>query len=110
MPDKIPPQRKPPRQLPKRTREQLLASKRQFNRTGTEFLKVDVVTGLTFAKAALDSRDEDKKLRNQKSARKAYDTIVRMLNKITPSKADAQQLHENLQQLKNDLIQLGESF
>ena len=110
MPDKIPPQRKPPRQLPKRTREQLLASKRQFNRTGTEFLKVDVVTGLTFAKAALDSRDEDKKLRNQKSARKAYDTIVRMLNKITPSDADAQQLHESLHQLKNHLIQLGETF
>lgn len=71
---------------------------------------MDVVTGLTFAKAALDSRDVDKKLRNQKSARKAYDTIVRMLNKITPSEADAQQLQESLQQLKNDLIQLGETF
>lgn len=110
MPDKIPHQPKLPRQLPKRTREQLLASKRQFNRTGTEFLKVDAVTGLTFAKAALDSRDEEKKLRNQKSARKAYDTIVRMLNKITPSDADAQQLHESLHQLKNQLIQLGEPF
>jgi DNA invertase Pin-like site-specific DNA recombinase len=71
---------------------------------------VDVVTGLTFAKAALDSRDEDKKLRNQKSARKAYDTIVRMLNKITPTDADARQLHESLQQLKSHLIQLGETF
>ena len=82
----------------------------EFNRTGTEFLKVDVATGLTFAKAALDSHDPEKKRRNQRSARKAYDTIVRMLKKITPTDADARQLDASLHQLKNELIQLGEIF
>jgi hypothetical protein len=109
MPDKNPRQRKSS-QAAKATREEVLANLREFNRTGTQFLKVDVATGLTFAKAALDSSDAEKKRRNQKSARKAYDTIVRMLNKITPSDADAQQLNDSLHQLKKNLIQLGETF
>jgi len=88
----------------------MLASLRQFNRTGTQFLKVDVATGLTLAKAARDTQDAEKKRRNQKSARKAYDTIVRMLKKVTPTDADARQLNASLHQLKNELIQLGEIF
>jgi hypothetical protein len=108
--DKKPPQRKPRLQVPKPTLEELRASERAFNRAGTDFLKVDVATGLTLAKAALSSHDAEKRQRNQKSARKAYDTIVRMLNKITPTEADARQLNDGLHQLRADLIELGEIF
>ena len=96
--------------MAKLTQQELLASKRQLNETGTEFLKVDVATGMTFAQTALSSHDPEKKRRNQKSARKAYDTVVRMLQKITPNDADAQQLDEGLQRLKADLVELGEVF
>lgn len=110
MPDKIPRQPSTRLQVPKPTLEDWLVSAREFNRAGTEFLKVDVATGLMLAKAALSSRDAEKKQRNQKSARKAYDTIVRMLTKVTPTDADAQQLNDGLHQLKADLVQLGEIF
>lgn len=85
-------------------------SLREFNRTGTEFLKVDVATGLTLAKAALTTGSAEKRERNQKSARKAYDTIVRILNKITPTEADAKELNDSLDELKANLVKLGETF
>ncbi len=54
------------------------------------------------------SHAPEKKRRNQRSERKAYDTIVRMLKKITPTDADALQLNASLHQLKDELIQLGD--
>jgi thymidylate kinase len=110
MRDKSSLQPKPRLQVPKPTLEELWASAREFNRTGTDFLKVDVATGLMLAKAALSSHNAEKKQRNQKSARKAYDTIVRMVKKITPTDTDARQLNDGLHQLKADLIELGEIF
>jgi hypothetical protein len=64
MADKNPRQRTPRLQGPKPTQKEMLALARQFNRTGTQFLKVDVATGLTFAKAARDSQDAENKRRN----------------------------------------------
>ena len=107
---KTPPNPKTGIPVAKPTREELLSSKRQLNEVGTEFLKVDVATGRTFVEAALSSDDPEKKRRNQKSARKAYDTVVRMLKKITPNDADAQELNAGLQRLKADLVELGEVF
>jgi hypothetical protein len=110
MPGKTPPNRKTGMVVAKPTREELLASSQQLNRVGTEFLKADIATGRTFVEAALSSDDPEKKRRNQKSARKAYDTVVRMLKKITPNDADAQELNAGLQRLKADLVELGEVF
>jgi phage shock protein A len=86
------------------------ASEQELNRTGTEFLKIDVATAQTFAKIALDTEDPAKKRRNQKSARKAYDTILRLAKKITLSDQDVSKLEQELRRLKADLIQLGEAF
>ena len=102
--------RKSPMVVAKPTREELLASSQQLNRVGTEFLRADIATGRTLVEAALSSDDPEKKRRNQKSARKAYDTVVRMLKKITPNDADVQELNAGLQRLKADLVELGEVF
>ena len=114
MPDKIPRQQKnQPKtrgQLPELTLQQWLATTREFNRAGAEFLKVDAETGLTLARVALSTPNGEKKRRNQKSARKAYDTILRLLKRITPTDADARELNIRLHELKDDLIQLGEVF
>lgn len=110
MPDKSPRLHKTPGHLPKPTLQQWLATEREFNRAGTEFLKVDAATGLTLARSALSTGNAEKKRRNQKSARKAYDTILRLLKKVTPTDADARQLNEDLHELKDDLIELGENF
>ena len=110
MPDKVPRQQRNRGQVTRPTLHEWLASARELNRAGTDFLKVDAATGLTLAKAALSSPDAEKKQRNCKSARKAYDTIMRLLKKVSPSDADARQLNDDLHELKDDLIKLGESF
>lgn len=83
---------------------------KEFNRAGTDFLKVDVATALTFAHNALTADDPFKKARNQKSARKAYDTVLRMSQKISLTDEDANELKAGLQQLKANLAKLGEVF
>ena len=94
----------------KPTVDELLTSKRQVNRAGIDFLKVDVATALILAEAALRADDPGKKQRNQKSARKAYDTIVGTAQKLTLSDGDAKELKRGLRRLRVTLMQLGEMF
>lgn len=86
----------------------LANTQQQFNRTGTEFLKVDVATALTFAATALNTDDPEKKRRNQRSARKAYDTVLRMTQKVTLTPQDAKELSKSLHLLRANLMRLGE--
>jgi hypothetical protein len=81
-----------------------------LDRAGAEFLKVDVETALTFSQTALEAIDGEKRERNRRSARKAYDTVVRLRAKIDLSDAESKDLDFHLQRLKSELIQLGETF
>ncbi len=83
---------------------------KQFNRAGTDFLKLDVVTALIFTATALKTDDPHKKKRNQESARKAYDTVVRMAKRVRFQDEDAHELKNALHQLKSNLMRLGEIF
>ena len=94
----------------KREFSDLLASAEKFNRVSTDFLKVDVQTALTFSKIALETNDSVKKHRNQRSARKAYDTVVKLMKKVEPKEHDAQDLSSSLKRLKSELQSLGEVF
>lgn len=100
---------KAPLTVPKPTVAELRMAEAQFNRAGTEFLKVDVATALTFADTALTADDPEKKRRNQKSARKAYDTVLRMAKKVSLRDRDVQELKDGLQKLNAKLKQLGEA-
>jgi hypothetical protein len=96
--------------VPRPTVDELLASKSRFNKATTDFLKIDLETALTFTALALQAQDREKKERNRKAARKAYDTITRLISRVTFSEVEANAFKENLERLRSDLIKLGESL
>jgi ATP-dependent Zn protease len=96
--------------FPKPTMDDLLASRERLIRTSVEFLKIDLATALIFAKIARESRDNIRKKRNLGAARKAYDTMQRLMGKVEMGDRDTQFLHQGLAQLKNELLELGETF
>jgi len=104
------PQKSSGHAAPKPTDDQLLAIRSRFNRVGADFLKVDLDTALTFAAIASESRDPEKKQRNRRSARKAYDTVVRLRAKMDLSGSDARIIAAGLERLRWELAQLGETF
>lgn len=97
-----------PYAAPKPTVDSFFATEERLRQTGTDFLKIDVSTALTFAQTALETDDPVKKKRNQASARKAYDTVLRLVEKVSLNDADASELRLGLSRLKSDLVRLGE--
>jgi hypothetical protein len=90
--------------------QELTDAGKQLNATNADFLKIDAETALTFTGLALETDNPEKKTRNRKNARKAYDTILQLLGKVTFTPAQEAHLHEKLSRLKNDLELLGEKF
>ena len=90
--------------------DELLATRKRLNQANTDFLKVDVQTALTFTGIALQTTDPVKRQRNQRSARNAYDTVLRLLSKVEISESDARILGSNLERLKSELRELGETL
>ena len=89
---------------------ELQESGKRLNQVTTDFLKVDLETALTFAGIALQADSEAKRTRNRQSARKAYDTVTKLLHNVEPDEGDAEELRSNLQRLKSELEMLGEVF
>ena len=81
-----------------------------MNSTSADFLRIDVDTALTFTQIALESDDQEKKDRNRKNARKAYNTIMHLRDKVEFSPSQDKYLSEKTELLKRDLIALGEKF
>lgn len=79
-----------------------------LNKAGVEFLRLDVEVGLTFSGIALQAQDSEKRARNLRAARKAYDTVLRLMDKVTLTEDGAKSLARNLFQLKCELVMLGE--
>ncbi len=78
---------------------------------GVKTLKVDVSTGLTRAAIASQApQRSEKRLRNQREARKAYDSVIAWMQRLDVAPTDAQEIADGLAQLKLSLEQLGESF
>ncbi len=81
------------------------------NTKAVNTLKIDVSTGLTRAGIALQaSQHSEKRLRNQREARKAYDSVVGWMQRLDLTRTDAKEITDGLAQLKLSLEQLGESF
>ena len=70
------------------------------NRTGAEFLQIDSEVALTFCGIALGASDKEKRRRTAHTARKAYDTIMRLRKGIRLSDAQRDKLDANLQRIK----------
>jgi hypothetical protein len=91
-----------------RIMDQLLANGRAWNRARVNFLMVDAQTALTLARIAAQPDDAIKKGRNQRAARKAYDTVNRFAKDVELTPADARTLYQRLARLKCELRMLGE--
>jgi hypothetical protein len=90
--------------------DELLSTRARMNRANADFLKVDLETALTFAKIARETDDKSTKKRNQGAARKAYDTILKMLSKVDWTAGDSRVVKLGLDRLKVELEVLGETF
>jgi hypothetical protein len=81
-------------------------------RSGAEFIMVDVDLAFTFLEVARTSTVPGTAKRNQKNARRAYDSILQLLPRsiATFSVPEQMALHRKLEELKSRLKYLGESF
>ena len=75
---------------------------------GTEFLRAELLVGITRAKIAQNTPDQDKKDRNRREARKAYDAILRFLPQTFLSQEEKEEIDFKLMELKVALRSLGE--
>ncbi len=81
------------------------------NRKGVETLKIDLMAGLTRAAIASQApQHSEKRLRNRREARKAYDSVIGFIPRFELTPTDAEEITDRLAQLKSALEQLGESF
>jgi len=94
----------------KPTTDEFLATVRQCNRASVNFLKTDLETAFTFSAIAALSKDQSQRDRMRQNARKAYDTVFRLIPRVELSPADARFLDRNLKRLRADLIRRGEKF
>lgn len=92
----------------KPTFDELLANGSRLNRASADFLKLDVQTALTFTGIALQTDDSVEKRRNQRSARKAYDSVLQLAKRVQLTDEEVQILSRNLDRLKSELRTLGE--
>lgn len=95
---------------PKPTIDELLASRERMNRASAEFLKIDLETALTFVDSSRQTRDAFRKKRNCQAARKAYDTVVRLISRVNLTANDTLVVNRRLELLKAELEDLGETF
>ncbi len=80
------------------------------HRSGIDFLRTEIRTGLTMAKIALDSTHKDKTDRNRANARKAYDAVLHFMRDSALDANDADEIKRGLAELKSELVKLGEEF
>ena len=73
-----------------------------------EFLRAELLTGLTLTKIAREAKYEDKRKRNRLNARKAYDSILRFMPKTDMGNEELNDIRSRLEQLRSELRLLGE--
>ena len=75
-----------------------------------EFLRSELLTGLTLAKIALDANREDRRNRNLLKSRKAYDALVRFMPRVRLTPEERHEIESKMEHLKSELAKLGEKF
>ena len=80
------------------------------NRSWVNFVTVDLNLGLTFSHIARGLVTQETQHRARRNARTAYDTVVRFLDRVSPTPAEAVSIGKKLARLKSELEQLGECF
>ena len=75
-----------------------------------QFLRIDLETAFTFLKIAGETNDDARRSRNIQSARKAYETVIKLSRKVELPDEDIQAINKMLEELKTKLADLGEAF
>ncbi len=88
----------------------LEARRAAFEANTISFLNTEVDLAKTFIKMAKEARNRERRKKLRKDARKAYDTVLRFLGKITPSENERAEINAQLAHLKSKLQSLGETF
>jgi hypothetical protein len=82
-----------------------------LNRNSYQLLKVDIETALTFTRIAAGAGEgSDKRTRNQRNGRTAYDSVQHLRKNVSMTTAQEQELDAGLVELKTALEELGEKF
>ena len=82
-----------------------------LHRTTVEFLRTDVDTGIMLARIAVGARkDSERRIRNTRNARMAYDTVEKLRRQTPMSTEIRNALDEKIGLLRSLLEVLGESF
>ena len=78
---------------------------------GVDLLFFDLDIAFTMAHSALNAgSNQEKRTRNRKSARRAYDAVLHLSKRLKASAEKRIQLNERLETLKRTLAELGEHF
>jgi hypothetical protein len=83
---------------------------RELNQNGVDFVLIDLDVGMTFMDVAEASRIDEITRRNHHNARKAYDAVVRLLEKLKPSLSERQAIDAKLAILRTRLQTVGQQF
>lgn len=70
------------------------------------FLEAEVSTGITLARIALQSADDERRSRNAHSARKAYETLISYITGLPPQTPGLEAIREKMKNLQNMLALL----
>ena len=81
-----------------------------LSQSGVSFLLTDLDLAMTFMDVADASRIEETTRRNHTNARTAYDTVVHLLEKLTPNADQRQAIDAQLTILKTRLEAIGQQF
>jgi hypothetical protein len=81
-----------------------------LNRSGVSFLLTDLDIGMTFMDVAATSRIEETTRRNHTNARTAYDTVLRLLENLTPTADERRAIDAKLASLRMRLQAIGQQF
>lgn len=79
----------------------------QSQRIGVQFLIADLTVALTFLDVAEVTNSEDSRRRNQQHARYAYETVLRLLPRVSPSAEERPTLQSKIAELRDRLLALG---
>lgn len=76
---------------------------REANRVGAELLFTDCDLAMTFLDVAANSQNPETVQRNLENARKAYETVIRLMPKLAFTAAENQEIRSKLSELKRRL-------
>jgi hypothetical protein len=82
-----------------------------LERNSLVLLRSDIAVALTLTKIASNAtKDSDRRIRNQASARRAYDDIRRLMRRLRLGEEQKNEMNDKLEVLKSALRKLGEQF